>query len=528
MGAQGQGQGQGRAELLDGLLSEVRRQAARGVEPNVRRILHWLHEQTGAHVALVAHDAETVECATAGFPRRVLRTLASLLTRLCEGQLAAAATQAEGLHVRCEALGPHTPRPVLVVAGAAEPTAETLTLTSHTSSVLTLLRRAGDSDRTRRDYQHKARQLRFAVLQALLAGEPLLARRMTAGAVPPLLDVGRLRLHLLHCSSADRDGIVRAHQDPSGYHGADLMVQCPVFKEHVICLIADDEPGGKTSGETSGKGGDKSSDGETGHSGGQAGGLSETLRRLVRDNPRYALGISGTHPLDATAAAYSQAAHALAAARTIPDRVAFSHGQSPLVGVLPRRSAVDWAHALLHPLDTAPKTSADITRLAMNMPRSAVAGLLGLSRNTVTAHVQRAERALGCDLADVRSRAAVHLAFALSSSCTDPDLETDDRGPSATLHDLLCTERAIAWARTLLRPLEVRHQRTLQAWIDVNADAQRASHHLGISRNTVRAHLRAAEAALGLDLLTLGTGIHDVVHALDITATRAAESIVHN
>ncbi|MEV0776928.1 hypothetical protein [Streptomyces sp. NPDC050428] len=38
-----------------------------------------------------------------------------------------------------------------------------------------------------------------AVLQALLAGEPLLARRLTAGAVPPLLDAGGLRVHLLHC-----------------------------------------------------------------------------------------------------------------------------------------------------------------------------------------------------------------------------------------------------------------------------------------------------------------------------------------
>lgn len=71
---------------------------------------------------------------------------------------------------------------------------------------------------------------------------------MTTGAVPPLLDADRLRVHLLRCPSADRDRIARAHQDPYGYHGQALMVHCPVFKEHLICLIADDGTAGGSGG----------------------------------------------------------------------------------------------------------------------------------------------------------------------------------------------------------------------------------------------------------------------------------------
>ncbi|MGP3963909.1 helix-turn-helix domain-containing protein [Nonomuraea sp. 3N208] len=490
---------QWQAGQLDGLLRQVRHHAFRGAELDAREVLDWLHRQAGVDVALVGDDAGTVELATADFPREILRTLAPLLARLSGGELAAAATQTDSLYVHCEALGAKGPRPVLVAAGRSAPTHEAVALASHTGSVITLLRRVQDADLAWRGYQHKARQVRFAVLQALLAGEPALARRMTTGAVPPLLEADRLRVHLLHCPTGDRDRITRAHQDSSGYHGPDLMVQCPAFKEHLICLIADANEDG---------------------SGGQARGRGEALRRMVRDNPRYALGISGPHPLSATAAAYSQAAHALAAARTVPGRVALYHGQTPLGGVLPRRPSLTWARALLRPLDSLPKVTVDITRFLMSMPRSAVARLLDLSRNTVTAHIRRAEGALGLDLDDVRSRAEVHLALALTSACAAS--EPGDHHPPLTLDDLLRTEPAAAWAQSFLRPLQATHRRTLQAWIDANADAQQAARSLDLSRNTVRTHLRTAEALLGRDLLTTGVGVHDVVHALRITAARSA------
>ena len=510
---------------LDELLREMGRQTSRRQGPDAGRILHWLSGRTGASVALVADGTGRVEAATPDFPRTLLGPLDALLGRLSDGQVAAAATVEDGVHVRCEALGLHEPRPVLVAAFPREPSPDEATLLSHASSVLTLLRQAGDSDRSWRSYQRSARQMRVAVLQALMAGDVLLARRMTTGVVPPVLDAPRIRLYLLDCPNRDRDRIARAEQDASGYHGSDLLVQCPVFKGHLICLVAEGAEEGEAGEEAWIPGQDR---GEGFADGGPArGGRADKLRRLVRDNPGYTMGVSGSHPLAAAAAAYSQAAHALAAARGAPDRVAFYHGRSPLEGVLPRKPAVEWARSLLAPLQRAPGTSADVTRLAMTMPRTAVARLLDLSRNTVTAHLRRAERVLERDLTDVRTRADVHLALALDSSRPAPAEGTSASTSGGTRHEpvsldhLLRTELAAAWAQTVLSPLEDRHVRTLRVWIDANTDAQEAARRLGISRNTVRAHLRAAESALGLDLLTLGTGTHDIVHALRITHVRA-------
>ncbi|MFI1330786.1 helix-turn-helix domain-containing protein [Streptomyces sp. NPDC020845] len=499
------------AGWLDELLHEVRRQMARRTGADPRAVLDWLSRQIDADVALVG-SAGAVETATARFPRQILPSLEPTLARLAGGQMAAAATEAGALQVRLEALGPRAPRPVLVVAGTSAPTPDAASLVSHAGSVIALLDRAQDADTTFRGYQHKARQLRFAVFSALLAGDLTLARRMTTGAVPALLDAERLRVYLLQCTPEDRDRLAQIHQDGSGYHGTGLMVHCPAFKEHLICLVAEDADG--ADGADAGP--------ETAH------GQGTVLRRLVRENPHYALGISSPYPLGATAEAYGQALHALAAARQTPERVGAYLGRTPLVPLLPHEDAGIWARAFLRPLASTPRSTLDITRLAVTFPRSAVARLLDISRNTVSHHLRRVETTLGLDLSDVRTRAALDLAFCLSPG---PQSDNGSGGsvssggaygrPTPTLDELLRTEPAHAWAREFLRPLQDTRGRdlhtTLCAWIDANTDAQRTARHLGLSRNTVRAHLRAAEHLLSRDLLTTGSGIHDLVHALHIT-----------
>ncbi|MGW5449292.1 helix-turn-helix domain-containing protein [Streptomyces asiaticus] len=503
---------------LDELLHEVRRQMSRGTGADPRPVLDWLGRQIDADVALVG-GAGAVETSTARFPRQILPSLEPTLARLSGGQMAAAATESGALQVRLEALGPHAPRPVLVVAGASAPTREAASLVSHAGSLIALLDRAQDADTTFRGYQYKARQLRFAVFSALLAGDLTLARRMTTGAVPALLDAERLRVYLLHCPPEDRDRLAQTYQDGSGYHGTGLMVHCPAFKEHLICLVADG------SGVADGPG--VADDPKTAH------GQGAVLRRLVRDNSHYALGISSPYPLGATAEAYGQALHALAAARHTPERMAAYLGRTPLVPLLPHTEAGAWARALLRPLGSTPRVTLDITRLAVTFPRSAVARLLDISRNTVSHHLGRVEATLGLDLGDVRTRAALDLAFCLTGGQPDGGLGPEGssgaeggfgaRGgrPVPTLDELFRTEPAHAWAREFLRPLQDTRGRdlhtTLRAWIDANTDAQRTARHLGLSRNTVRAHLRAAEHLLSRDLLTTGSGIHDLVHALHIT-----------
>lgn len=532
---------------LDELLHEVRRQMSRGAGADPGPVLDWLGRQIDADVALVG-GAGAVETSTARLPRQILPLLEPTLARLSSGQMAAAAIESGALQVRLEALGPHAPRPVLVVAGTSAPTREAASLVSHAGSLIALLDRAQDADTTFRGYQYKARQLRFAVFSALLAGDLTLARRMTTGAVPALLDAERLRVYVLHCPPEDRDRLAQTYQDGSGYHGTGLMVHCPAFKEHLICLVADGSGAAGGSGAADGSGvvgesadeadgrfddepdtgrHDFADDPETAH------GQGAVLRRLVRDNSHYALGISSPYPLGATAEAYGQALHALAAARHTPERMAAYLGRTPLVPLLPHTEAGAWARALLRPLGSTPRVTLDITRLAVTFPRSAVARLLDISRNTVSHHLSRVEATLGLDLGDVRTRAALDLAFCLTGGQPDGGFGPEGgfgsaggsgaRGgrPVPTLDELFRTEPAHAWAREFLRPLQDTRGRdlhtTLRAWIDANTDAQRTARHLGLSRNTVRAHLRAAEHLLSRDLLTTGSGIHDLVHALHIT-----------
>jgi DNA-binding CsgD family transcriptional regulator len=491
----------------DELLRELRRQVSRKTGPDLGEILDWLRRQLDAEIALIEGSdvagSGRVEAATSGFRREVLNSLEPLLERLAGGRMTTAMTQVGAAQVRLEAFGAEYPRPVLVVTGTAALTREQSVLTSHAGDVITVLLHARRTQEVSRSYQHKARQMRFAVLSALLAGDPDLARRITTGSVPQLLEAERVRVHILYCTPAERDGIAEAFQDPSGYHDAGLMVNCPIFEEHLVCVFPDDAAAGDAHGSLDHR---------------------DTLRRLVRDNAQYALGISSPQPLHATAQAYDEALHALAVARNAIGHVGVYRGKAPLEQVLSGPSAHAWARGFLRPMSAAAPRTMTIAHHAVAVPRTHVARALGISRNTVTLHLKRAEKLLGLDLDDVHSRASLGLALALAgphpvtAAGAPPDRDTP------TLEELLRTPPATAWAEAFLHPLrDARYgtlRSTLRAWIDANLDAQRTALHLNISRNTVRAHLRKAEHLLNRDLLSTGAGIHDLVHALEIVKDR--------
>ncbi|MFG3322445.1 helix-turn-helix domain-containing protein [Streptomyces sp. NPDC048171] len=485
-------------QVLDELLRQLRPRGGQDVILDPQGLIDWVGRHIRAEIALVDRAGE-VEVATARFAPEVLSGLQPVLTQLSSGQLAAAASQPGGFHVRCEALGRHVPRPVLVVGSLLPVTREALALASHVGALVEVLRQARQADDLALRYQQVASRLRLAVFMALMAGNPTLARRMTAGALPPLLDAERLCIHLLRCPPADRGRLIAAYEDASGYHGRGLMVRCPVYDHHLICLLPVEH--------------DDDNDNV-------GGGLAVSLRALVRDDPRYALGIGAPVPLPATARAYDQARHALAVARHTPERIAHYHDQPQLAGLLPRQQALAWAHAFLDPISTAPQLTLDITSLALNFPRAGVARLLDISRNTVTAHLRRVQDALGLNLLDPRSRAELALALAVND-LPPPDVNAAaEQAPTPSVDSLLSTEAAITWAHAFLQPLQTGAdravQRTLQAWIQADTDAQRTAHNLGISRTTVRAHLRAAEQLLKRSLQTPGPGTLELVHALRI------------
>ncbi|MFE7278426.1 helix-turn-helix domain-containing protein [Streptomyces sp. NPDC057623] len=491
--------GPGREEGLDELLRIVQRSG------RPEEALEWLGRWTGTEVAWIG-PGSGIGAATSGFPREAGEALGEQIERLADGRLGAATTRLGDLEVRLEACGWRMPRPVLVAVGAARLDREAAALVSRAGGLLHLLGEVHRADHSIRGYEEKARAMRFAVLTALMTGDVTLARRMTHRDVPPVLDAEHVRVHLLHCPPADRDRLATTFQDASGYHGAGLMVHCPAFLDHLICPIAE-------------------RDGSSANTGAAAPDdrLAGVLRRLVRENPGYWLGVSRPHPIAATGTAYKEAVHALAVARNSPNRLAVYHGHTSLMPLLPRPAAAAWAHAHIEPLSAEPKLTRDVTRLAVAFPRVAVARLLGISRTTVAAHCDRAERAMGADLGDVRHRAELDLAFSLADLPPEPGAETFRVPPS--LGHLLRGASAVDWATAFLQPLhDTRHRdlhTTVRAWVGHNADAQRAAETLNLSRNTVRARLRTAERLLNRDLLTTVSGLHDVVHALTATGHRA-------
>ncbi|MFE6098327.1 helix-turn-helix domain-containing protein [Streptomyces massasporeus] len=476
-------------EALDELLRVVQRRR------RPADVLEWLGQRSGADAGWFGPDGR-VRVATAGFA--LGKALERHVARLIDGSLGAATMYLAEREVRLEAFGHCAPRSVLVTVSMSGLSREAASLASHAGGLLHLLDEASAATGIARAHGKSARVLRFAVLTALMTGDVTLVRRMTGAASPPLLEADSVRVHLLHCHPDDRERLVKTYQDASGYHGAGLMVHCPAFKDHLICPIAEDAgPDDPLRG-------------------------GEVLRELVRDNPAYALGVSRAHPLAATGAAYGEALHALAVARNSPDRLAVYHGRPSLVHVLPRPAACAWAGAVVAPLYAEPKLTMDIIRLAVTFPRAAVARLLNLSRTTVVAHCRRAERALDRDLGQVRVRAELDLALSLINVPSGPAAA---RHATPTFDELLTTPPAMAWAATFLEPLtDPRHSdldATARAWIDHNTDAQRAADALSLSRNTVRTRLRAVERLLNRDLLTTGSGVHDLVHALTATGHRA-------
>lgn len=480
-------------DVLGELLSELRRQESGKPGLDARSMLCWLGWKISAEAACVDSSGK-VELCTPGFPVGVLDSVAEVRDRLARQRVTSAVTSVGDLEVRLETLGRQGPRSVLVTVSRSALTPQAAALVSYTGSVISLLRQAQLADQHTMRFERTARQLRFAVFTALMAGDPELARRMTTGTKPPVLDAETIRVHLLSCPTQDRDPIVQAYQDSYGYHGTGLMVHCPAFDEHLICVFAE----GPEEGDSARR--------------------SAVLRELVRQHPEYALGVSGPHPLNGTGEAYCEALHALAIARNSPERIVTFGGRPALAHLLPRTDALTWARTFLRPLASLPKMTVDVVRLAVTFPRLAVARLLGISRNTVTAHVKRAAEVLDRDLDDVRTRAEVDLALSITSPLEDPG---PGSGRSAlAFEDLLATGAAEAWANSFLTPLEDGQRRdlllTARSWIAANTDRQRTAQLLGVSRNTVRARLRVVERMLNRDLLTTGAGVHDLVHAFRI------------
>ncbi|MEV5876477.1 helix-turn-helix domain-containing protein [Streptomyces sp. NPDC052101] len=468
-------------ELLDHL-----RPAGR----DLRRLVAWLGRTVQAAVCL--QDARGALLAGERLPLD-----AAVVADVAAGRVSAAALQDGVRHVRLVAIRHPGPGPtagaVLAVARATPFDRQAADILGHTAPVLELLLREKELTESGRRLRRATADLRLAILQLLMVEDTVSARRVAAGLWPGLLEEDTARVYVLEGAAAERDRLAEACVDSTA--GGALVVRCPAVDEHVIVV-------------------------------GPCTGVGERLRSLVADRPGTFLGGSPRQRLALTATAYGQAVTALAVARFRPDRAAVYAARTRPAQLMDPAALRVWAGAVLRPLDAlAHHVRAELlatTRLGLEFTAVNAAKVLGVSRNTVRARMDRVAALLGVDFSRLAVRAVIHAALNTEAAHGpyDPCRDAPDPPDRTRLTELLRTGALRAWAEGLLGRLDDDGRdlrRTLRAWTGADAHAERAAQVLGVHAQTVREHLRAAEPVLERRLTAGGTDLYEVVLAHLVT-----------
>jgi hypothetical protein len=450
---------------------------------DVRRVVAWLAETVHGTAAL--HDAGGTLVAGTRMPLDE-----GLVAGIRAGRIASAATVDGGGHLRLVRV--EHPKPasagVLAVARPDPFDRRTSDILTHTAQVLEVLLRARESAEAGRRLKRATSDLRLAILQLLMVEDTVSARRVAAGLWPGLLDTDTACVYVLEGEAAERDRLAEECLGVTGERA--LVVRCPAMDEHVIIVTPGDAAG-------------------------------EALRLLVGRNPGTLLGGSSRQSLARTATAYAQAVSALAVARVRPDKAALYAERNHPERLLDPAALRAWTARLLRPLDTLPHhTRAELlatTRLGLEFTAVGAAKVLGVSRNTVRARMERVESLLRTDFSDLTVRATVHLALNTQVSLADGQ---DDHGGTrqapVRLADLLAGPALGTWARELLGRLDGDARdlrRTLRSWIAAGGNAERAAQTLAVHAQTVREHVRSAEPVLERRLIASGSDLYEVVLA---------------
>ncbi|AUG76174.1 PucR family transcriptional regulator [Kitasatospora sp. MMS16-BH015] len=488
-----------RTALLEQLLAQAREPAAQGVE----RVVEWLGRTLGAHVLL---DGAGLGNADGGSPPDGLGTpvasspraeaalaaagRATVADPVAAGRLRTAVLAGGGLHLRLAAVGRAG---AYLTVGRVKPFGPSAGgLVAQAAGLLDPLLRLRAAEGERERAAELASGLRVAVFQLLMGGEVTLAQRAAEGLVPGLLAAESVRVQVLECPAEERNALADACAEATA--GRALVVRCPATEQHLIVVspVEGPEPAADAGWGTAGR----------------------VLRGFLAGHPERRLGGSGVHPLEKVAAAYGDAIRALAAARLRPGRAALYAVEDRLVRVLDRAVAREWAAGVLAPLHAVPLAGRDqlygTLGLGLEFPATSAGRILGVSRNTVRARMDRAAALLGLDLSRVAARAVLHLALRVGES------ESGTGASAVRLAEVLGAEAARAWAEGLAERLaeDGRDLRgTLRAWLGADANVERAARRLGLHPQTVREHLRSAEQLLQRQLLSGGSGVYETALA---------------
>ncbi|MHB9863995.1 helix-turn-helix domain-containing protein [Streptomyces sp. YIM S03343] len=463
-------------ELLDQLRPATR---------DLAKVVDWLAETVRARVTLL--DATGTPLAGDHLPLDE-----DLVADLLTGRISSAALHDGTHHIRLVATGnPHpdtTPAAVLAVAGPHPFDRRSAEIVTRTAGVLALLLRERELTTAAARLKRATSDLRLAILQLLMVEDTVSARRVAAGLWPGLLDTDAACVYVVESRADLRDRLAEECADATD--GLALVVRCPAVDGHVIVVA----PGTAA---------------------------ADRLRTVAARHPDAFLGGSTRQSLARTAAAYGQAVSALAVARVRPDKAAVYAERTHPERLMDPAALAAWAACLLRPLDVLPHhTRAELlatTRLGLEFTAVSAAKVLGVSRNTVRARMDRVETMLRTDFSDLTVRAAVHLALNTEAAaiCAGPDRTASAPG-AVRLGDLLGGAAVRIWARGMLEQLAADSRdlrRTLRAWIAADGNAERAAQDLGVHPQTVREHVRGAEPVLERQLLTSGSDLYEVVVA---------------
>ncbi|MFJ5558565.1 helix-turn-helix domain-containing protein [Streptomyces sp. NPDC093250] len=447
---------------------------------DVGRVVDWLAATAHAEVSL--RDAAGTLLAGARLPLDE-----SLVADLGSGRIASAAWEGDGRHQRLVRIGHPSGTCVLAVSRESAFDRHTSDVVTSTAQVIELLLTAHESAAAGHRLRRATADLRLAILQLLMVEDTVAARRVAAGLWPGLLDADTACVYVVESAPERRERLLAECLDTTGEEA--LVVRCPAMDGHVIVL----------------------SPRET---------TASDLRSLVGRHPGTFLGGSVWQSLARTATAYGQAVSALAVARFRPDKTAVYAERTHPERLMEPAALRGWAARVLRPLDAlAHHTRAELlatTRLGLEFTAVNTAKILGLSRNTVRARMERVETMLSVDFDDVTARAVVHLALHTQINLLDGRTGTEPGAPAPGLAGLLAGDAVGAWARELLGRLDQdprNVRRTLRTWIAAGGNAERAAQALGVHAQTVREHVRSAEPVLERQLLATGTDLYEVVLA---------------
>nr|WP_225877476.1 helix-turn-helix domain-containing protein [Streptomyces resistomycificus] len=450
---------------------------------DVRRVVAWLADTVRGEASL--HDETGALLAGSRVP-----AVADLVADIVAGRIASAAWEGEGRYLRLVRVDRPAPASagVLAVARSAPFDRRASDIVTHTAQVVEVLLRARETAAAGRRLRQATSDLRLAILQLLMVEDTVSARRVAAGLWPGLLDTDAAWVYVLEAKAEQRDRI--AEECVHVTEEQALVVRCPAVDEHVIVV----------------------SPGEA---------AVAALRSLVDRTPGSFLGGSARQSLARTATAYGQAVSALAVAHFRPGKTAVYAERSHPERLMDPVALCDWTVHVLHPLDTLPHhTRAELlatTRLGLEFTAVSAAKVLGVSRNTVRARMERVEGLLGTDFSDLTVRAVAHLALNTQVGLAEIPAVRGAAEPAPTrLADLLAGPAVRAWAQDLLGRLDTDGRdlrRTLRTWIAAGGNSERAAQTLGMHAQTVREHVRGAEPVLERQLLAAGSDLYEVVLA---------------